>query len=129
MKQAIQTSNAPKAIGPYSQAVQAGDFLYVSGQIPLDSMSGTIVEGGIEAQTRQVFANLKAILNEAGCDFANVVKATVLLSNMGDFAKVNEIYAEYFVGDVLPARAAYQVSALPKDALLEIELIAYTADK
>ncbi|SHN80412.1 RidA family protein [Desulfitobacterium chlororespirans] len=129
MKQAIQTSNAPKAIGPYSQAVHAGDFLYVSGQIPLDSMSGTIVEGGIEAQTRQVFANLKAILNEAGCDFTNVVKATVLLSNMGDFAKVNEIYAEYFVGDVLPARAAYQVSALPKDALLEIELIAYTADK
>jgi len=129
MKKAINSVNAPKAIGPYSQAVLAGNYLYVSGQLPLDSVSGTIVDGGIEAQARQVFINLKAILNEAGCDLSNVIKTTVLLSDIGDFSKVNEIYSEYFQNGVLPARAAYQVAALPKNALVEIELVAYIANE
>lgn len=122
---AIATPNAPKAIGPYSQAVQAGDYLFVSGQIPLDPETGVIVEGGIEAQAHRVFKNLSAILDEAGLDFSAVIKSTVLLANIDDFATVNEIYASYINSDPLPARAAFQVAKLPKNALLEIELIAY----
>ncbi len=122
---AIATSEAPKAIGPYSQAVQAGDFLFVSGQIPLDPATGMIVEGGIEEQAHRVFKNLYAILEEAGLDFSAVVKSTVLLADINDFVKVNEIYASYINADPLPARAAFQVAKLPKNALLEIELIAY----
>ena len=122
MKKEICTKNAPDAIGPYSQAVRAGDFLYVSGQVPIDPKTGAVVEGGIQAQAHQVFKNLKAILEEAGMSFDNVVKTTVLL---GDFATVNEIYAQYFNGAILPARAAFQVAALPKAAMVEIELVAY----
>ena len=125
MKKEICTKNAPDAIGPYSQAVRAGDFLYVSGQVPIDPKTGAVVEGGIQAQAHQVFKNLKAILEEAGMSFDNVVKTTVLLADMGDFATVNEIYAQYFNGAILPARAAFQVAALPKAAIVEIELVAY----
>ena len=125
MKKEICTKNAPDAIGPYSQAVRAGDFLYVSGQVPIDPKTGAVVEGGIQAQAHQVFKNLKAILEAAGMSFDNVVKTTVLLADMGDFATVNEIYAQYFNGAILPARAAFQVAALPKAAMVEIELVAY----
>ena len=125
MKKEICTKNAPDAIGPYSQAVRVGDFLYVSGQVPIDPKTGAVVEGGIQAQAHQVFKNLKAILEEAGMSFDNVVKTTVLLADMGDFATVNEIYAQYFNGAILPARAAFQVAALPKAAMVEIELVAY----
>lgn len=125
MKKEICTKNAPDAIGPYSQAVRAGDFLYVSGQVPIDPKTGAVVEGGIQAQAHQVFKNLKAILEEAGMSFDNVVKTTVLLADMGDFATVNEIYAQYFNGAILPARAAFQVATLPKAAMVEIELVAY----
>ena len=125
MKKEICTKNAPDAIGPYSQAVRAGDFLYVSGQVPIDPKTGAVVDGGIQAQAHQVFKNLKAISEEAGMSFDNVVKTTVLLADMGDFATVNEIYAQYFNGAILPARAAFQVAALPKAAMVEIELVAY----
>ena len=125
MKKEICTKNAPDAIGPYSQGVRAGDLLYVSGQVPIDPKTGAVVEGGIQAQAHQVFKNLKAILEEAGMSFDNVVKTTVLLADMGDFATVNEIYAQYFNGAILPARAAFQVAALPKAAMVEIELVAY----
>ncbi len=125
MKKEISTSKAPDAIGPYSQAVRAGDFLYISGQIPIDPKTGALVEGGIEPQANQVFQNLDAILKEAGMSFDNVVKTTVLLADMGDFATVNQIYAQFFNGAILPARAAFQVAALPKAAMVEIELVAY----
>lgn len=125
MKTKISTPNAPAAIGPYSQAVKAGDFLYVSGQIPLSPATGEIVGTTIEEQTEQVFANLSAILNESGMTFDHVVKATVLLSDIGNFGAVNGIYGKYFNGEVLPARAAFAVKDLPKGALVEIELVAY----
>ncbi len=125
MKKAIVTTNAPKAIGPYSQAVQAGNFLYVSGQIPLECVSGSVVEGGIEVQAKQVFENLNKIVKAAEYDLTDVIKTTVFLSDIGDFSKVNEIYAEYFNGDVLPARAVLQAVALPKGVMIEIELVAY----
>ena len=120
----ISTDKAPAAIGPYSQAVRADNLLFVSGQIPIDPSSGALVEG-IEAQSHQVFRNIKAILNEAGLDFDSVVKTTVFLKDMGDFQTVNGIYAQYFNGDVLPARCAMQVGALPKNSLIEIECIAF----
>ena len=125
MKKEISTRMAPEAIGPYSQAVKAGDFLYISGQLPIDPNVGTIVEGGIESQVNQVLQNLNAILKEADMSFENVIKTTVLLTDLGDFATVNQIYAQYFNGEVLPARAAFQVAALPKAAMVEIELVAY----
>ncbi|MBQ4281999.1 MAG: RidA family protein [Spirochaetales bacterium] len=124
MKIRISTDKAPAAIGPYSQAVRADNLLFVSGQIPIDPSSGALVEG-IEAQSHQVFRNIKAILNEAGLDFDSVVKTTVFLKDMGDFQTVNGIYAQYFNGDVLPARCAMQVGALPKNSLIEIECIAF----
>ncbi len=124
MKIRISTDKAPAAIGPYSQAVKADNLLFVSGQIPIDPASGALVEG-IEAQSHQVFRNIKAILNEAGLDFDSVVKTTVFLKDMGDFQTVNGIYAQYFNGDVLPARCAMQVGALPKNSLIEIECIAF----
>lgn len=123
MKKEVATTNAPGAVGPYSQGVIAGKLLFVSGQIPLDPKTGAIVAGGIEAQANQVFQNLAGILHEAGADFKDVAKATVFLDKIGDFAKVNEIYASYFKDGVLPARSAVEVGALPKDALIEIELI------
>lgn len=122
---AIATSKAPAAIGPYSQAIQAGNTLYVSGQIPLDPVSGEIVEGGIVEQTKRVFENIKAILEEAGCNFSNVVKAEVFLDDINDFATVNEIYASYFTEDPKPARQAVEVANLPKFVKIEISCIAY----
>jgi 2-iminobutanoate/2-iminopropanoate deaminase len=121
----IDTSEAPAAIGPYSQAIRAGDVLYVSGQIPLDPASGQIVEGGIEEQTVRVFENIKAILNEAKLDFSDVVKAEVFLDDINDFAVVNGIYAEYFTTDPKPARQAVEVAKLPKLVKIEISCIAY----
>ena len=125
-KKAISTKNAPAAIGPYSQAVRVGDFLYSSGQVALDPGTGVLVEGGIEAQTTRVLENLKAVLEAAGIDLIHVVKTTVFLKNMGDFAAMNAIYAKYFApeGVVAPARSTVEVARLPKDALVEIEVIA-----
>lgn len=123
MKTCIATDTAPQAIGPYSQAVEAGGFLFVSGQIPLDPASGEMVEGGIEAQTAQVLENLQAILIAAGASLTDVVKTTVYLKEMGDFARVNEVYVRYFAEDC-PARVCVAVSDLPKGALVEIDVIA-----
>ena len=119
----IDTNQAPAAIGPYSQAVQAGDLVFLSGQIPLDPMTGALVAGGIEAQTRQVMSNLQAVLAAAGLDCASLVKTTIYLVDLGDFATVNRIYGECF-GAVPPARATVQVAALPKGALIEMEGVA-----
>lgn len=124
MKNIIKTDKAPAAIGPYSQAVMLGDFLYTSGQIGLDPVSGKLVEGGIEAQAERVMENLKAILEASGMSFENVVKTLVFITNMDDFGKVNDIYGRYFK-DNPPARSCVEVSALPKGALIEIELIAH----
>jgi 2-iminobutanoate/2-iminopropanoate deaminase len=123
MKQAISSPDAPKAIGPYSQAVRAGQLLFVSGQVPLDPATGQIVDGDIAAQTRRVFANLGAVLAAGGRSFADVVRTTVFLADMSDFAAVNEIYGQYFL-EPYPARATVQVARLPKDARVEIDLIA-----
>src|SRR4051794_12406522 len=120
MREAISTPSAPAAIGPYSQAIKAGNLLFLSGQIPLDPKTASIVEGGIEAQTLQVFANIAAILDAAGASFANVVSASVFVADMNDFAKVNEIYARHFSAP-FPARATVQVARLPKDSLVEIQ--------
>ncbi|AAL80792.1 deaminase [Pyrococcus furiosus DSM 3638] len=124
MKEVIFAENAPKPIGPYSQAIKAGNFLFIAGQIPIDPKTGEIVKGDIKAQTRQVLENIKAILEAAGYSLTDVVKVTVYLKDMNDFAKMNEVYAEYF-GESKPARAAVEVSRLPKDVLIEIEAIAY----
>ncbi|MBE0574551.1 MAG: RidA family protein [Desulfuromonadales bacterium] len=123
MKKIISTTNAPKAIGPYSQAVKTGNLVFVSGQLPLVPETMTFVAGGIKEQTRQALTNAKAILESAGTDLEGVVKTTVLLKDIGDFAAMNEIYGEFFEADC-PARAAYQVVNLPLGALVEIELIA-----
>lgn len=123
MKRIIQTSKAPAAIGPYSQAVEVGGTLYVSGQIPLDPVTMKVVDGGIQEQTHQVLKNIGAILNEAGYDYKDVVKSTCLLSTMADFKAVNEIYATYYT-ESQPARAAYAVKELPLGVLIEIETIA-----
>ena len=123
MREAVSTPDAPAAIGPYSQAIKSGVFLFLSGQIPLDPATGQIVPGGIEPQTRQVFANIGAILGAAGLSFDEVVSATVYVADMNDFARVNEIYATYFTAPA-PARATVQVARLPKDALVEIQVIA-----
>ena len=120
----IQTNQVPAAIGPYSQAVRSGSLVFVSGQIPVDPATGQVVDGGIEAQTRQVFCNLAAVLKEAGTDLTAVVKTTVFLQDMNDFQTVNAIYAESMTGAVLPARSAIQVGRLPKDVQIEIEVIA-----
>jgi 2-iminobutanoate/2-iminopropanoate deaminase len=122
-RQAITTSAAPAAIGPYSQAIKAGSLLFLSGQIPLDPATGQLVPGGIEPQTRQVFTNIGAILEAAGASFDAVVSATVYVADMNDFAKINEIYATYFSAPA-PARATVQVARLPKDALVEIQVVA-----
>ena len=123
MRQAISTPSAPAAIGPYSQAIKAGHLLFLSGQIPLDPATGTIVEGGIEAETRQVFRNIEEILKAAGLSFDAVVSATVYVADMNDFAKVNEIYATYFASPA-PARATVQVARLPRDCRVEIQVVA-----
>lgn len=122
MKKIIHTDNAPKAIGPYSQAVLAGNTLYISGQVPIDPATGTIPEG-ITAQTEQVMKNIEAILKEAGFSFADVVKSTCLLADMEYFKPMNEVYARYYPTEC-PARAAFAVKGLPMGALVEIETIA-----
>jgi 2-iminobutanoate/2-iminopropanoate deaminase len=124
VRDALTTPDAPAAIGPYSQAIRAGDFLFVSGQIPLDPASGTLVDGGINEQTHRVLKNLDAILRAAGTSFNRVVKTTVYLSDMAEFAAVNAIYAEYFPAPA-PARATVQAARLPRDVKVEIDLIAY----
>lgn len=123
MKQVIHTDSAPAAIGPYSQAIQIGDLLFVSGQVPIDPSTGAVVEGDITAQARQSLNNLKAILNAAGTNMGAVVKTTVFLADMNDFAAMNEVYAQFFQ-EPFPARSAVQVGRLPKDAKVEIEAIA-----
>lgn len=119
----IQTDAAPAAIGPYSQATIAGGFLFTAGQIPLDAVSGELITGDVQAQTRQVLANLAAVLAAAGASWADVVKTTVFLTDMGDFPAFNEIYAATF-GDARPARSTVQVSALPRGVSVEVELVA-----
>jgi 2-iminobutanoate/2-iminopropanoate deaminase len=119
----VATDDAPKAIGPYSQAVKADGVIYTSGQIALDPKTGTVVEGDFEAQARRVFENLKAVLKEAGSGFSHVLKATVYLTDLGNFQTLNSVYAEAF-GDHKPARTTVEVSALPKGGLVEIDLIA-----
>lgn len=119
----ISTEKAPKAIGPYSQAVKIGDFLYTSGQIPIDVNTGNVVEGGVESQTRMVLKNLEAVLKEAGLTLENVVKATIFIKDMNMFATINEVYGEYFKKPY-PARSCVEVARLPKDVLVEIEAVA-----
>lgn len=123
MKQVIHTDSAPAAIGPYSQAIQIGDLLFVSGQVPIDPSTGAMVEGDIKAQAQQSLNNLKAILNAAGTNMGAVVKTTVFLADMNDFAAMNEVYAQFFQ-EPFPARSAVQAARLPKDAKVEIEAIA-----
>jgi 2-iminobutanoate/2-iminopropanoate deaminase len=122
-REAVRTDAAPKAIGPYEQAIRANGFVYTAGQIALDPKTGDLVDDGIAAQTRRVLENLKAVLEAAGSSMARVVKATVFLKNMADFPKVNEIYAEY-LGTSKPARSTVAVTDLPRGALIEIDLIA-----
>lgn len=123
MKKQIATDKAPAALGPYSQAILAGDTLYASGQVPIDPATGNLVGDSIEAQAKQVFDNLRQVLAAADMDFANVVKTTVFLTDLANFGTVNEIYAEYFV-EPYPARSCVQIAALPKGSLLEVELVA-----
>lgn len=122
MSVVIHTEKAPAAVGPYSQAMDCGEFVFCSGQIPLVPATGLIIEGGIEAQARQMFANIQAVLNAAGLDFGNVVKTTVFMTDLSQFGILNDIYAEYFPAH--PARSCVEVSALPKGALVECEVIA-----
>lgn len=119
----IATKNAPAAVGPYSQAIDCGDTMYCSGQIPLDPQTGAVVEGGLEAQAHQMFRNVKAVLAEAGLSLQNVVKTTVFMTDLGQFGALNAIYAEYFA-EPYPARSCVEVSALPKGVLVECEVIA-----
>ena len=123
MKQVISTHQAPAAIGPYSQAIRVGNLLYTSGQIPINPAIGSFVEGGIKEQTRQSLTNIKAILEEAGLTMAHVVKTTVFMADMNDFADMNAVYAEFFA-EPYPARSAVAVKTLPKGALVEIEVVA-----
>ena len=123
MRQAVSTEHAPKAIGPYSQAVRAGNMLFLSGQIPIDPATGNLIQGDIASQTRRVFENITAILKAAGASLDHVVRTTVFLADMGDFAAMNEVYAGYF-STPAPARSTVQAARLPKDARIEIDVIA-----
>lgn len=123
MKKVISTTEAPSAIGPYSQAIQAGNLVYTSGQLPIDAATGELAAGGIKEQTRQSLLNVKAILEEAGLTMGDVVKTTVFMADMNDFADMNAVYAEFFAAP-FPARSAVAVRALPKGALVEIEVVA-----
>jgi len=125
MKKTVATERAPRAIGPYSQAVISNGFVFLSGQIPLDPATNQLVEGGIAGQTERVLENLKAVLEASGCSLARVVKTTVYLKDLGEFAAMNEVYARYF-GENPPARATVEVAHLPRDARLEIDAIAET---
>jgi 2-iminobutanoate/2-iminopropanoate deaminase len=122
-RETVSTEKAPKAIGPYAQAIIANGFVYTAGQIPLDPQTGNIVDGGIKQQTRQVMENLRAVLEAAGSSLNQVLKATVFLKDIGDFAAMNEIYAEY-LGEAKPARSTVAVAELPRNALVEIDLVA-----
>ena len=122
-RESVQTENAPKAIGPYQQAIKANGFIYTAGQIPIDPKTGNLVEGDISAQTRQVLENLKAVLEAGGSSLGRVVKATVFLKNMADFAAMNDVYAQY-LGSAKPARSTVAVAELPRGALVEIDLVA-----
>lgn len=124
-KKVVQTDNAPKALGPYSQAIAAGGMIYCAGQIPLDPATGNIVAGGVAEQTHQVLKNLRAVLKAAGSDLDRAVKTTVFVKNMNDFAAMNEVYGrpEYF-GGAAPARSTVEVARLPRDVLVEIEVVA-----
>lgn len=124
MKTIIRPQNSPPAVGPYNHAVRIGDLLFCSGQIPLDPATGNLVSGDIRAQTERVLENVKAILVDQGMTFSNVVKATVFMTNLGDFAAMNEVYARYFTAD-FPARSTVQVAALPRGAHVEIEVVAH----
>ena len=124
MKTVISTTNAPAAIGPYSQGIQACNLVITSGQLPVDPATGAFAEGGIAGQTRQSLLNVQAILAEAGLTMENIIKTTVFLNDMNDFAAMNEVYASFFPGNP-PARSAVEVARLPKDALVEIEAIAF----
>lgn len=123
MKKVISTSNAPAAIGPYSQAIEANGMLFLSGMLPIDPLSGEIVPGGVKEQTTQIFNNIEAVLTAAGTTIDNIVKTTVFLDDMSLFGGMNEVYATRFSGS-FPARSAFAVKALPKNALVEIEVIA-----
>jgi 2-iminobutanoate/2-iminopropanoate deaminase len=123
MKKIISTTKAPSAIGSYSQAIQVGNLIYTSGQIPINPATGSFVEGGIKEQTRQSLLNVKAILEEAGLTLGNVVKTTVFMADMNDFSDMNAVYAEFFT-EPYPARSAVAVKTLPKGALVEIEVVA-----
>lgn len=127
MKKVLATEKAPAAIGPYSQGVRGGDYIFVSGQLPIDPATGAFAGEDIAAQTKQSLTNIKSILESDGLTMGNVVKTTVLLKNIGDFGAMNEVYATFFEG-ACPARAAFEVAALPKDALVEIEAIAYCGE-
>ena len=123
MKKVISTPKAPAAIGPYSQAIQVGNLIYTSGQIPIDPATGQLVEGGVKEQARQSLSNIQAILQEAGLTMTSVVKTTVFMADMADFADMNSVYAEFFT-EPYPARSAVAVKTLPKNALVEIEVVA-----
>ncbi len=127
MKRTISTAKAPAAIGPYSQAIQVGNLVYTSGQIPIDPATGNLVEGGIKEQAQQALKNIQAILQEAGLSMANVIKTTVFMADMNDFADMNAVYGEFF-SEPYPARSAVAVKTLPKGALTEIEVIAELKD-
>lgn len=124
MKAILSTEQAPKAIGPYSQGIQAGNLMFLSGQLPINPAVGKIEAADIEGQTKQSLENVKAILASAGCTMDHVVKTTVYLKSIGDFAKMNEVYKGFFSEGNYPARSAFQVAALPQDALVEIEVVA-----
>jgi 2-iminobutanoate/2-iminopropanoate deaminase len=123
-RETIRTAAAPAAIGPYAQAIAAGDYLFASGQIAIDPATGQLIDGGAEAQTRQVMANVAAVLAAAGVAFGDVVKTTIFLTDMADFAAVNAIYGESFAGGPVPARSTVAVAALPRGAAVEIEVVA-----
>jgi 2-iminobutanoate/2-iminopropanoate deaminase len=123
MKTIINTNNAPAPIGPYSQAVIAGNLVFVSGQVPINPATNEVVTDGIKAETKQVMENIKAILTETGIDFGNIIKTSIFLTNMQDFAQVNEVYGTYFISD-FPARETIQVAALPKNVNVEISVTA-----
>ena len=124
MKKVISTPKAPAAIGPYSQAIEINDMIFTSGIIPINPANGTLVDGSIEEQTKQVFDNMKGLLEDAGSSLDKIIKTTVFIKNMNDFSRINEVYASYFTGD-FPARSCVEVARLPKDVLLEVEAIAY----
>lgn len=123
-RERIHTEGAPAALGPYSQAIKVGDFVYTAGQVGLDPQAGELVGGGVEEQTRQALKNLSAVLEAAGCTFSSVVKTTVFLADMKDFAAMNAVYAGHFSADSPPARSTVQVAGLPRNALVEIECVA-----